>query len=150
MNSALLLNRRRDFHKKLMDFAKQYHEEFLLALVPPVFLEKDKLTRWHPDFELDKVPDIPAQDIPLPKPQATNTSVKQILEQAKSLLSCNKKMGAALNQIKDPKVTAASSSGEQKEPTTPSSTSDPGSSQAVVENLQKVIKGIPQGLLEKV
>ncbi|KAI5741855.1 hypothetical protein M8J77_000498 [Diaphorina citri] len=151
MNSALLLNRRRDFHKKLMDFAKQYHEEFLLALVPPVFLEKDKLTRWHPDFELDKVPDIPAQDIPLPKPQATNTSVKQILEQAKSLLSCNKKMGAALNQIKDPKVPAASSSGQEKEPTTPSSsTSDPGSSQAVVENLQKVIKGIPQGLLEKV
>lgn len=54
-------------------------QEFLLALSPPVFLDKEKLTRWHPDFELEKVPDIKAQDIPLPKTQVVNTSAKQLL-----------------------------------------------------------------------
>lgn len=44
-----------------------------------MFLDKEKLTRWHPDFDLDKVPDIEVQDIPVPKPQVVNTSAKQLL-----------------------------------------------------------------------
>lgn len=44
-----------------------------------MFLDKEKLTRWHPDFDLDKVPDIEVQDIPVPKTQVVNTSAKQLL-----------------------------------------------------------------------
>ncbi|KAL1458493.1 hypothetical protein WDU94_008639 [Cyamophila willieti] len=204
MNSALLLNRRRDFHKKLMDLTKGYHEKFLLALVPPVFLDKDKLTRWHPEFELERVPDIEVADIPQPKKEATNTSAKQLLDRAKSLLSVNRKLGAALNKIpsaESPPATPTSSLNSPRSntpltpstnltpsssdllktpssrfgtpctadlpntPCTPSSQSaaegsdsitpssshaDSGSTQAVVEGIQKAIKGIPKGLLEKI
>uniref|UniRef100_A0A8D9A4G9 DNA replication factor Cdt1 n=1 Tax=Cacopsylla melanoneura TaxID=428564 RepID=A0A8D9A4G9_9HEMI len=195
MNSALLLNRRRDFHKKLMDLTKEYHEKFLLALVPPVFLDKDKLTRWHPEFELERVPDIEAADIPHPKKEATNTSAKQLLDRAKSLLSVNRKLGAALNKIPpagsvpgtpsstnnaDPSIgtprtpstkltpsssvlnTPSSHSGTpcaDLTPCTPSSQStaedsvtptSSHSTQAVVEGMEKAIKGIPKGLLEKI
>lgn len=177
MNSALLLNRRRDFHKRLMDLTKQYHEEFLLALVPPVFLDKEKLTRWHPDFDLDKVPDIEVQDIPVPKTQVVNTSAKQLLDRAKTLLSVNRKLSLALESIKEPPTTPTSEckpSTSELGSTTPTSTNTPGpktpstsmvesgpstttsssmepdSTAAMAEQLNKVIKGIPKGLLEKV
>ena len=39
-------------------------QKFLESLSPPLKVPDDKMTRWHPRFRVDEVPDIPSADLP--------------------------------------------------------------------------------------
>lgn len=55
MTSDLLLQRRRKLFNVLLDKVKEYHHEFLMSLDTPINIPKDKVTRWHPEFDIEKV-----------------------------------------------------------------------------------------------
>ncbi|KAL1489483.1 hypothetical protein ABEB36_014370 [Hypothenemus hampei] len=134
MTSEILLARRRKLFAILLDKVKDYHQEFLASLDTPLNIPKDKITRWHPEFDIEKIPDI--EMFPLPQPPAEDklTSGKDVLERARILFSCNTKMENALHKLK-----------EAEENQTPITTSSITS-----DTPQSVLKGIPKALLEKV
>ena len=64
MTAATLVERRDMFRNGLLDIVKDYHEEFLSTLDPPIVADRSKLNKWHKDFEVDMVPDIDLADLP--------------------------------------------------------------------------------------
>ncbi len=60
---------------------------FLSSLVPPVSVPEDKLTRWHPRFNVDTVPAV--QTSPLPQPPHTEklATAQEVLDKARSLIT---------------------------------------------------------------
>lgn len=51
----VLLDRRRMLFNTLLDRVKHYHDEFLSNLDTPIKIPKNKITRWHPEFNIEKV-----------------------------------------------------------------------------------------------
>ncbi|KAF4098115.1 hypothetical protein G5714_022123 [Onychostoma macrolepis] len=43
-----------------------HQKVFLASLNPPIAVPDDKLTRWHPRFNVDEVPNIKPSDLPQP------------------------------------------------------------------------------------
>ena len=54
-------------------------QEFLQTLDPPITLDKKKLTRWHPEFDVDSVPDIVSSPLPLPPNVEKFSTAKDVL-----------------------------------------------------------------------
>jgi primosomal protein N' len=70
---------------------------------PPIVIPTGKkVTRWHPKFRLDEVPDIPAVPLP-PPPESTkmcNTTAKDVIAKAQDLLqAANPRMKKALEDL---------------------------------------------------
>lgn len=130
MTAEILLERRRKMFSILIEKTKDYHEEFLSTLDPPLVIPREKLARWHPEFDIEKVPDINQADLPKPPKEETFTSGKDVLEKARNLFNCNTRMEAALERFKKAKETVNIE--EQPKAT------------------ETLLKGIPKALLEKV
>ena len=81
MKPSLLLERRRRFYNNLLELVKTHHEEFLQSLDPPIVISRESLTRWHPEFAIDQVPDIPASALPQPPNLEKCCSAKDVLGQ---------------------------------------------------------------------
>lgn len=133
LTSDLLLERRRKFYNVLIEKLKDYHNEFLLTLDPPVQVDKSKVTRWHPEFNLEKVPDIEALPLPQPPDEIKMTSGKEVLEKARQMFNCNTRMEEALARLEQRKKEAVQQTEEEKP-----------------KEIQSVLRGIPKALLEKV
>ncbi|RWS28537.1 DNA replication factor Cdt1-like protein [Leptotrombidium deliense] len=58
MTPSCLIDRKEMFHKKLVDIVKRHHSQFLLSLNPPINVVDESLQRWHPNFQLENIPDI--------------------------------------------------------------------------------------------
>lgn len=99
--SEVLLDRKRKLFQKLLDKTKFYHQEFLSTLDPPLIVSKDRITRWHPEFDLEKVPDIELSELPQPPHEEKFTAGKDVLEKAMQLFNCNSRMEQALQRIKE-------------------------------------------------
>ena len=87
-------------------------QNFLASLNPPIVIPSGKkVTRWHPQFRLDEVPDIPAAPLPA-APESNkmcNTTAKDIISKAQDMLQCaNPRMKKALEDLTK-KTTAADS-----------------------------------------
>lgn len=130
INSEMLLQRRRQFFNNLLDKIKGYHEEFLLSLEPPMIISKEKITRWHPEFDIEKVPDIQEGSLPEAPVEQKFLSGKEVLEKAKEMFHCNERMEKALERLKETK---------KLEPPV-----------QIKEEYPSILKGIPKALLEKV
>uniref|UniRef100_UPI00358FCD58 DNA replication factor Cdt1 n=1 Tax=Myxine glutinosa TaxID=7769 RepID=UPI00358FCD58 len=63
LSPSHLIERRRALHSHLLSITKSHHKTFLTTLTPPME-EPPGLSRWHPQFQLDALPDIPAADLP--------------------------------------------------------------------------------------
>ncbi|CAK8696282.1 unnamed protein product [Clavelina lepadiformis] len=89
LTSGLLVQRRHHFHLKMLEIVKQHHQQFLNELDPPLKVNSDELRRWHPQFALDKVPDIPSAELPSPPDQEQRKccSAKDALEKTKGRLT---------------------------------------------------------------
>ncbi|XP_060521172.1 DNA replication factor Cdt1 isoform X2 [Cylas formicarius] len=133
MTSELLLERRRKLYNILLDKVKGYHNEFLISLDTPINIPKDHVTRWHPEFDIEKVPDIELAVLPQPPAEDKLTTGAEVLERARVLFSCNARMEQALRKLKETKETNTTLT-EEKPKFIPES----------------VLKGIPKALLEKV
>ncbi|XP_071454357.1 DNA replication factor Cdt1 [Hetaerina americana] len=143
MTPSVLLERRHQFHKCLLELVKDHHEEFLQSLDPPMTVPRDKLTRWHPAFEVDILPEVDPAEIPQP-PNAPDkcSSAKDVLDKARDLFGCNARMERALE-----KVSVSESKGQNSVTVTPSNNS---STSADVPFLNPALRGIPPALLKKV
>ncbi|KAK7505694.1 hypothetical protein BaRGS_00002965 [Batillaria attramentaria] len=131
--ASALLKRRRIFHGSLLDIVKNHHTDFLSKLDPPVQVPASKLTRWHPRFPLDSVPDIEPSSLPAPPVQAVQTA-RQLLDNARGKLP--NRVEAALEKV-------AIKAGEAKPDVQPAT-------QASNKPVTSAHKGIPLSLLEKI
>ncbi|XP_074014213.1 DNA replication factor Cdt1 [Numenius arquata] len=135
LSASRLLERRKEFHRNLVNIVKQHHKAFLAALRPPMVVPEEKLTRWHPRFNVDEVPDISPAELPQPPQEDRLTTAQEVLSTARGMLT--PKMEKALANLA--LRTAEASAGEpvvSKAPS-PASTSS-------------ALKGVSQALLERI
>uniref|UniRef100_A0A2K6N6C5 DNA replication factor Cdt1 n=1 Tax=Rhinopithecus bieti TaxID=61621 RepID=A0A2K6N6C5_RHIBE len=141
LTASRLLQRRQIFSQKLVEHVKEHHKAFLASLRPPMVVPEDQLTRWHPRFNVDEVPDI--EPAVLPQPPATEklTTAQEVLARARSLMS--PRMEKALSQLAL-RSAEPSSPGSPRPalPATPPATPPAASPSA--------LKGVSQDLLERV
>lgn len=147
MNLSVLLERRRYFFNTLLQMVKKHHALFLSTLDPPMEIPEDKLVRWHPEFDIEKLPEIPCAKLPEMPNAETITSAQDVLAKARELFKCNPKMGKALE-----KLTAAKVNEQTEKPVSDNipSTSTKETSQNPPTFLNPAFKGLPTSLLEKV
>ncbi|KAG8274078.1 replication licensing factor Cdt1 [Homalodisca vitripennis] len=139
MSPSVLLTRRRTLYNALLELTKDHHEEFLSRLVPPMSIPRSRLTRWHPEFPVDDVPDILSAALPQPPNTERVASAKDVLEKARNLFVVNPRMARALQKVSEnTKVPPATIS--LPTPSAPSPT--PSSKPA--------LHGVPASLLERV
>lgn len=105
MGPRVLLNRRRKFYNALVgkigsiatiqilcfriiicnnvvvcvtDRVKDEHEKFLLSLETPMRVSKEKILRWHPEFDVESCEPIEQADLPQP-PVVGKSTAKDVL-----------------------------------------------------------------------
>lgn len=88
MNPKLMIERQQHFHKLLLDLVKVEHNKFLQNLNPPMNINPDKVTRWHPEFDLQTCSDVGQKELPLPPNVEKFSSAKDILSTARNLFDC--------------------------------------------------------------
>ncbi|NXN44296.1 CDT1 factor, partial [Rhinoptilus africanus] len=135
LSASRLLERRKEFNRNLVNIVKQHHKAFLAALSPPMVVPEEKLTRWHPRFNVDDVPDISPAELPQAPQEDRLTTAQEVLSTARGMLT--PKMEKALANLA--LRTAEASAGEpvvSKAPS-PASTSS-------------ALKGVSQALLERI
>ncbi|NXE15531.1 CDT1 factor, partial [Lophotis ruficrista] len=135
LSASRLLERRKEFNRNLVNIVKQHHKAFLAALSPPMVVPEEKLTRWHPRFNVDEVPDISPAELPRPPQEERLTTAQEVLSTARGMLT--PKMEKALANLA--LRTAEADAGEpavSKAPA-PASTSS-------------ALKGVSQALLERI
>ncbi|EHB15850.1 DNA replication factor Cdt1 [Heterocephalus glaber] len=87
LTASRLLQRRQVFSQNLVNRVKEHHKAFLASLTPPMAVPEDQLTRWHPRFNVDEVPDIEPAELPQPPTTEQLTSAQEVLARARSLMS---------------------------------------------------------------
>ncbi|XP_059164447.1 DNA replication factor Cdt1-like [Physella acuta] len=85
-SASLLLKRKRLFRNNLLEYLKQLHKDFLASLDVPIILPSEKLARWHPKFQLDKVPEVTVSPLPQPPDVRVYHTAKDVLEHQKGKL----------------------------------------------------------------
>uniref|UniRef100_A0A0D9S2Q3 DNA replication factor Cdt1 n=1 Tax=Chlorocebus sabaeus TaxID=60711 RepID=A0A0D9S2Q3_CHLSB len=141
LTASRLLQRRQIFSQKLVEHVKEHHKAFLASLRPPMVVPEDQLTRWHPRFNVDEVPDIEPAVLPQPPTTEKLTTAQEVLARARSLMS--PRMEKALSQLAL-RSAERSSPGSPRPalPDTPPATPPAASPSA--------LKGVSQDLLERV
>ncbi|XP_075289802.1 DNA replication factor Cdt1 [Opisthocomus hoazin] len=136
LSASRLLERRKEFNRSLVNIVKQHHKAFLASLSPPMVVPEEKLTRWHPRFNVDEVPDISPAELPRPPHEDRLTTAQEVLSTARGMLT--PKMERALANLA--LGTAAAGAGEPvvSEAPSPASTSS------------SALKGVSQDLLERI
>ncbi|XP_039546691.1 DNA replication factor Cdt1 isoform X2 [Pimephales promelas] len=134
LSASRLLERRRIFHQNLVEIVKGHHKKFLASLNPPMVIPDDKLTRWHPRFNVDEVPDVKPADLPQPPQTEKLSSAQEVLDRARALMTPKMEKALANMALK----TAESACAEEPEAAEkPAET--PGA-----------LKGVSQSLLERI
>ncbi|XP_017472983.1 PREDICTED: DNA replication factor Cdt1 [Rhagoletis zephyria] len=88
MNPLVMIERFQRFTNTLMQRVLNEHEKFLRSLDPPINIPKSKVTRWHPDFDLENCPDIECAHLPQPPNVEKYSSARDILSTARNLFNC--------------------------------------------------------------
>lgn len=99
MNPQVIIDRQQKFQQVLLGKVKDEHEKFLKSLIPPISIQKEKLTRWHPEFDLEKCPEIERALLPHPPNVEKYSSAKDILSTARNLFNCATPMERAMDRL---------------------------------------------------
>ncbi|NXH63618.1 CDT1 factor, partial [Rhabdornis inornatus] len=135
LSASRLLERRREFHRNLVNIVREHHKAFLAALSPPMVVPEEKLTRWHPRFNVDEVPDVIPAELPRPPQEDRLSTAQEVLSTARGMLS--PKMEKALANLALRTAGADVGEPELSKTPTPASTSS-------------ALKGVSQELLDRV
>ncbi|KAL1129171.1 hypothetical protein AAG570_013701 [Ranatra chinensis] len=133
--TIVLLERKRRFYQALVERVKDHHEVLLKSLDPPMIVPRDKLTRWHPEFDVESCPDIEPSPLPQPPNIEKLSTARDVLNKAREMFTVNPRMEKALQKLSE-------NSNSASQPAT--------SAAAVIPSLASALKGIPKSLLEKV
>ncbi|KAL2300108.1 hypothetical protein Nmel_012068 [Mimus melanotis] len=134
LSASRLLERRREFHRNLVNIVREHHKAFLAALSPPMVVPEEKLTRWHPRFNVDEVPDVSPAELPRPPQEDRLSTAQEVLSTARGMLS--PKMEKALANLALRTAGAAAGEPALAKTPTPASTSS-------------ALKGVSQELLDR-
>jgi len=97
MLSQHLVERRDIFRNSLLEMVKDHHEEFLASLDPPITADRNALTSWHKDFDVDAAPEIDIAELPKePGKVSTEDLSKGLIEKAENLAEANPKLSNLL------------------------------------------------------
>ncbi|XP_053188641.1 DNA replication factor Cdt1 [Scomber japonicus] len=146
LSASRLLERRHIFHYNLVSIVKQHHKVFLSSLVPPVSVPEDKLTRWHPRFNVDTVPAVHISPLPQPPHTEKLTTAQEVLDKACSLIT--PKMEKALVSL-----ALRTEDAESKESTSvnnPPATQTSAPSPTAPAQVPTALKGVSQSLLDRI
>uniref|UniRef100_A0A8B9SN01 Chromatin licensing and DNA replication factor 1 n=1 Tax=Anas platyrhynchos TaxID=8839 RepID=A0A8B9SN01_ANAPL len=135
LSASRLLERRREFNRSLVNIVKQHHAAFLAGLTPPMVVPEDKLTRWHPRFNVDEVPDISPAELPRPPQEERVTTAQELLSTARGMMI--PKMEKALANLALRSAEAGAGEPAVSKAPSPASTSS-------------ALKGVSQELLERI
>lgn len=141
LSASRLLERRHTFHLNLVTIVKQHHKVFLSLLVPPVSVPEDKLTRWHPRFNVDTVPAIQTSLLPQSPHTGKLATAQELLDKARLLIT--PKMEKALVSL----ALQTEDKIADKEPASPQNSAVPQTSAAQVPT---ALKGVSQSLLDRI
>lgn len=145
LSASRLLERRRTFNRNLVNIVKEHHKVFLASLSPPLSVPDDRLTRWHPRFSVDEVPDIVSGDLPRPLQLSKLTTAQEVLDKARSIMTPKMEKALANMALK----TSERGSEEQKE--SPAKLSQAASpTPAPTPAASSALKGVSQSLLERI
>lgn len=138
LTASCLLERRHIFHYNLVSIVKQHHKAFLSALDPPLSVPDDKLSRWHPRFNVDTVPAIAVCSLPQLPHTERLTTAQEVLDKARSLITPKMKRALASVALKSEDKTAKSKEVPSLESESPAS------------QTPTALKGVSQSLLERI
>uniref|UniRef100_F1MCJ1 DNA replication factor Cdt1 n=1 Tax=Bos taurus TaxID=9913 RepID=F1MCJ1_BOVIN len=141
LTASRLLQRRQVFSQNLVARVREHHRAFLASLNPPMEVPEDQLTRWHPRFNVDGVPDIEPAELPQPPAVEKLTTAQEVLARARSLMS--PRMEKALSDLAQRTAEPSSPrSPSLAQPATPPATPPAAPPSA--------LKGVSQALLERI
>ncbi|CAF0966642.1 unnamed protein product, partial [Didymodactylos carnosus] len=66
IDPKMIIERLKRFRSKLSDIVKRFHRVFISNMYPLEEINDDTYIRWHPEFNLENVPDIEVADLPQP------------------------------------------------------------------------------------
>ncbi|CAL8079051.1 unnamed protein product [Orchesella dallaii] len=100
---SVICARRKAFHANLIKICLEHHKKFLSELVPPIVVPSDKqITRWHPKFKIDEVPDIKPKEDALPVKPAPEklSSAREVIAKAQNIMeNANPRMKQAMKNM---------------------------------------------------
>lgn len=174
MNPVVMTERSQKFQNALLEKVKNEHDKFLKSLDPPLSIPKEKVTRWHPDFDLENCPEIELGNLPQPPNVEKYSSAKDILSTARNLFNCSTPMERVMERyeakleadkvkaenIKNMETSSSKQENSSKvEFATTSTTVTTKESLPTTEDTARVpvadttsslLKGVPKALLEKI
>ncbi|CAG9793940.1 unnamed protein product [Diatraea saccharalis] len=158
MNPSVLLERRRYFYDILLQLVKKHHAQYLLNLDPPMVIPDDKLTRWHPEFELEKLPEVECAKLPEAPNVEKFSTAQDVLAKARELFKCNTKMERAMEKLAQARACGETKEGkpaigltdcnQNKQNNVNTQTVLPSVSEVTI--LNPALRNLPASLLEKV
>ncbi|KAI8519603.1 replication licensing factor Cdt1 [Branchiostoma belcheri] len=132
-SSSQLINRRNIFQTNLVNIVKEHHRRFIQTLAPSPSVSDTALTKWHPKFPLDTVPDIEPSPLPRPPDVQKYATAQDVLDQAR---------GKILPRVQKALEKVAQLSPKETEKPKPNTTSADGSTSGN--------KGAKLSLLERI
>ncbi|XP_001603997.1 DNA replication factor Cdt1 [Nasonia vitripennis] len=160
MGPNVVLERKRKFYNALLDIVKDEHEKFLRSLDPPMVIPKDKITRWHPEFDIEACKDIEKSELPKPPTREKLATAKDVLEKANIMFNNSSRMQKAIEMLADNRAkmdNATITNTELPGTTEPLRNVDisivdtpPATPKTIKPSTNPLLKGIPLSLLEKV
>ncbi|XP_046326589.2 DNA replication factor Cdt1-like [Haliotis rufescens] len=134
-NATQLLQRKQTFHNNLISIVRHHHQEFLANLSRPLNIPESKITRWHPTFHVDEVPEVELS--PLPEPPNVNKyqTARDVLEHTRGKLIPKVEQALADVAKNSPSSVKTEIKQELNAPTS---------------NAAPAMKGVPSSLLERI
>lgn len=148
LSPQILIERTKKLTEILIDLVFAEHQKFLQTLEVPMNVTRGALKRWHPEFDLEKVPDISLGDLPMPPNVEKFSSAKAVLSTARNLFHCATPMERAMERLEEKKKEEMAKIKESEAPATENMTKKlPAPAQTPTSS---VLKGVPKSLLDKI
>jgi chromatin licensing and DNA replication factor 1 len=151
MSPQILIERTRKMTERLTDRVFAEHEKFLQTLDVPMNVTRAALKRWHPEFQLESVPDVEQRTLPQPPNVERFSSAKDVLSTARNLFNCSTSMERALERLEEAKKKENEKSiNETVAKTNPLNATCNTKVTTAEEESSSLLKGVPKSLLEKI
>lgn len=163
LSPQILIERTKKFTLLLTNLVFNEHTKFLQSLDVPMNVTRGALKRWHPEFDLESVPDIEIGDLPQAPNVEKFSSAKDILSTARNLFSCSTPMERALERLEAKKKEEKSKQIQNQQQQNAKSEAEPSkglddandehkkqSTSAAPPPINSILKGVPKSLLDKI
>lgn len=154
MNPQIMIERQQIFNNLLLNVVKDEHDKFLRSMDPPMIIPKEKINRWHAEFDLQNCPEIGSAELPQPPNVEKFSSAKDILSTARNLFNCATPMERVMQryEAKQHQIRSAQSecTDTESEPSTPTGLTFDKATAAPENPVSAILKGVPKSLLERI